>query len=159
MAITVVGSIAMDNVETPFNKMNNILGGSASFFSLASSFMTDTKIIGVVGSDFNKEYLDIFKDRAIDITGLSVEDGKTFHWEGRYDYDLSDPETLKTELGVFSSFKPVVPHSFKNDMLFLANIDPDIQLDVLSQMSSSKLIALDTMNFWIEGKKKGLLKL
>ncbi len=158
MAITVVGSIAMDNVETPFNKMNNILGGSASFFSLASSFMTDTKIIGVVGSDFNKEYLDIFKDRAIDITGLSVEDGKTFHWEGRYDYDLSDPETLKTELGVFSSFKPVVPHSFKNDMLFLANIDPDIQLDVLSQMSSSKLIALDTMNFWIEGKKERLIE-
>lgn len=158
MAITVVGSIAMDNVETPFNKTDNILGGSASFFSLASSFMTDARIIGVVGDDFNKEYLDIFKDRSIDITSLSIKAGKTFHWEGKYDYDLSDPETLKTELGVFASFKPVVPNNFKDDMLFLANIDPDIQLDVLSQMNSPKLVALDTMNFWIEGKKEQLIE-
>ena len=158
MAVTVVGSVALDNVETPFKKMNNILGGSASFFSLSSSFLTDVKIIGVIGDDFNQTYLDIFKDKSIDITGLKTEKGTTFHWEGRYGYDLSDPETLETNLGVFSSFKPVVPHSFKNDTLFLANIDPDIQFDVLSQMNSPKLIALDTMNFWIERKREKLIK-
>ena len=158
MAITVVGSIALDSVETPFSKMNNILGGSASFFSLASSFFTDVKIIGVVGNDFGKMHLNILKDRSIDITGIKMKEGTTFHWEGRYGYDLSDPETLKTELGVFSSFKPVVPHSFKNDALFLANIDPDIQLDVLNQMNSPKLIVLDTMNFWIERKREKLVK-
>ncbi len=158
MAITVIGSIAIDNIETPFNKTGDILGGSASYFSLASSFLTDVKIIGVVGGDFNKKHLKVFKDRSIDISGIKTEEGKTFHWAGRYGYDMSDPETLATELGVFSSFKPAVPHGSKNDMLFLANIDPDIQFNVLQQMGSPKLVALDTMNFWIEGKKEKLMK-
>ncbi|MHB1698055.1 MAG: PfkB family carbohydrate kinase [bacterium] len=158
MAITVIGSIAIDNIETPFKKTGDILGGSASFFSLASSFLTDIKIIGVVGSDFDRKHLNVFRDRRIDITGIKTEEGKTFHWAGRYGYDMSDPETLLTELGVFSSFKPVVPHGSKNDMLFLANIDPDIQYNVLKQMGSPELVALDTMNFWIDGKKEKLIK-
>lgn len=158
MAITVIGSIAIDNVETPFKKSGDILGGSASFFSLASSFLTDVKIIGVVGSDFNRKHLNVFKNRRIDITGIKTEKGKTFHWVGKYGYDMSDPETLLTELGVFSSFNPVIPHNSNDDMLFLANIDPDIQYNTLKQMDSPKLIALDTMNFWIEGKKEKLLK-
>lgn len=158
MAITVVGSIAMDNIETPFKKVVNILGGSASFFSIAASCLTDVRAIGVVGDDFNKEYIDLLKSKLINVSGIQSESGKTFHWEGRYGYDLSDPETLKTELGVFEHFKPVVPDEFKSDMLFLANIDPDIQLSVLGQMNSPKLVALDTMNFWIEGKREKLIK-
>ncbi len=158
MAITVVGSLAMDNIETPFRKAANILGGSASFFSIAASFLTDVRIIGVVGTDFDREYLDIFSKRGIDVSAVKMQEGQTFHWEGRYGYDLSDPETLDTRLGVFSGFRPVVPRRFKGDMLFLANIDPELQLNVLSQMDSPGLIALDTMNFWIEGKKAALLK-
>jgi len=158
VAITVVGSIAIDNVETPFNKTGDVLGGSASFFSLSSSFLTDVKIIGVVGSDFDRDHLNIFKDRQIDITGIKTEDGKTFHWAGRYGYDMSDPETIATELGVFASFKPDVQRGCEGDIFFLANIDPDIQLDVLNQANSPRLVALDTMNFWIDGKKEKLIE-
>lgn len=158
MAITVVGSIAIDNIETPFKKLVNVLGGSASFFSLSASFLTDVRIVGIVGTDFNQDYLKIFQEKSIDISQVKIKDGKTFHWEGRYNYDLSDPETIKTELGVFLDFKPVIPENFKKDMLFLANIDPDIQLNVLEQMDSPKLIALDTMNFWINHKKEKLIK-
>lgn len=158
MAITVVGSIAIDDIETPFNRVSNILGGSASFFSLAASLLTNVRIVGIVGTDFSQDYLEIFKKRSIDISEIKIKDGKTFHWEGKYDYNLSDPKTLHTELGVFLDFKPVIPENFKNDMLFLANIDPDIQLNVLKQMHSSKIIAVDTMNFWIEGKKEKLIK-
>ncbi len=158
MSITVVGSIAIDNVITPFDKKENILGGSASFFSLASSYLTDVRIIGVVGRDFDERFLNILNEKNVDISNIVVKDGRTFHWEGSYNYDLSDPVTLNTELGVFMDFKPSVPHLFKNDTLFLANIDPDIQLDVLKQMKAPKLIALDTMNFWIEKKKNRLIK-
>ena len=158
MAVTVIGSIAIDNIETPFDKTGDILGGSATYFSLAASFLTDVKIIGTVGNDFDRKHLNVFKDRSIDVKGIKTEEGKTFRWKGRYGYDMSDPETLMTELGVFSFFKPVVPHNSKNDMLFLANIDPDIQLDALKQMGAPRLTALDTMNFWIEGKKEKLMK-
>jgi sugar/nucleoside kinase (ribokinase family) len=158
MAITVIGSVAVDNIETPFEKKQNILGGSASFFSVASSYLTDVNIIAVVGNDFDDKYIDILKSKNINVDNIIKKHGKTFHWEGKYDYDMSDPQTLNTELGVFLDFKPSVPHIFKNDTLFLANIDPDIQLEVLEQMLSPKLIALDTMNFWIEKKKDKLLQ-
>ncbi len=158
MAVTVVGSVAIDDIETPFNKTGEVLGGSATYFSLAASFLTDVKIIGVVGSDFGRDYLKIFKDRSIDAKGIKIENGKTFKWKGRYGYDMSDPETIATELGVFSSFKPKIPHNSKTDMLFLANIDPDIQFDALKQMDAPRLTALDTMNFWIKGKKEKLYK-
>jgi sugar/nucleoside kinase (ribokinase family) len=158
MAITVVGSIAIDNIETPFNKVSNVLGGSVSFFSLAACFLTEVRIIGVVGSDFSQNYFEVFKKKSIDISQIKIKEGKTFHWEGKYDYNLSDPKTLNTELGVFSDFQPIIPENFKNDILFLANIDPDIQLNILKQMNSSRLIVLDTMNFWIESKKEKLLK-
>ena len=157
MAITVIGSIAIDDIETPFEKTGDILGGSATYFSMAASFLTDVKIIGTVGNDFDKKHLNVFKNRAIDIKNIKTEDGKTFRWKGRYGYDMSDPETIMTELGVFSSFKPVVPHDSKNDMIFLANIDPEIQFNALKQMNSPKLSALDTMNFWIDGKKEKLI--
>ena len=158
MAITVIGSVAIDSIETPFEKKQNILGGSASFFSVASSYLTDVNVIAVVGSDFDDKYIDILKSKNINVDNIIKKHGKTFHWEGKYDYDMSDPQTLNTELGVFLDFKPSVPHIFKNDTLFLANIDPDIQLEVLEQMLSPKLIALDTMNFWIEKKKDKLLQ-
>ncbi len=157
MAITVIGSIAIDDIETPFEKTGDILGGSATYFSMAASFLTDVKIIGTIGNDFDKKHLKVFKDRSIDIKNIKTENGKTFRWKGRYGYDLSDPETIMTELGVFSSFKPIVPHDSKNDMLFLANIDPEIQMDALKQMNSPKLSVLDTMNFWINGKKEKLI--
>ncbi len=157
MAITVIGSIAIDNVETPFEKTGDVLGGSATYFSMAASFLSDVKIVGTVGKDFDKKHLNIFKNRSIDIKNIKTEEGKTFRWKGRYGYDMSDPQTIMTELGVFSSFKPVVPHNSKNDMLFLANIDPEIQFDALKQMNSPKLTALDTMNFWIDGKKEKLI--
>ncbi len=154
MAITVVGSIALDSIETPFEKKQNILGGSASFFSISSSYLTDVNVIAVVGNDFDDKYIDLLKIKNINVDNIIKKHGKTFHWAGKYDYDMSDPQTLNTELGVFLDFKPFVPHIFKNDALFLANIDPDIQLEVLEQMPSPKLIALDTMNFWIEKKEK-----
>ncbi len=158
MAITAVGSIALDSIETPFEKKQNILGGSASFFSVASSYLTDVNVIAVVGNDFADKYIDLLKSKNINVDNIIKKHGKTFHWEGKYDYDMSDPQTLNTELGVFLDFKPSVPHIFKNDTLFLANIDPDIQLGILEQMLSPKLIALDTMNFWIEKKKNKLLE-
>ena len=158
MAITVVGSIALDSIETPFEKKQNILGGSASFFSVASSYLTDVNVIAVVGNDFDDKYIDLLKSKSINVDNIIKKHGKTFHWEGKYDYDMSDPQTLNTELGVFLDFKPSVPHIFKNDALFLANIDPDIQLEVLEQMLSPKLIVLDTMNFWIEKRKNKLLE-
>lgn len=158
MAITVVGSIAIDDIETPFDKKQRILGGSASFFSIAASYLADVRIIGIVGKDFDKKFLDILRSKEVDTSSIIMKEGKSFHWEGRYGYDMSDPVTLNTELGVFMDFKPVVNHSFENDALFLANIDPDIQLDVLNQMQSPKVVALDTMNFWIEKKRDKLIK-
>lgn len=158
MAITVVGSVALDNIETPFHKTGDIMGGSASYFSMASSFFTGVNIIATVGTDFDAKRLDVFKGLPIDTAGIKVEKGKTFRWVGRYGYDMADPETISTELGVFSSFKPVVPEKSKNDVVFLANIDPEIQLDVLEQFESPRLVALDTMNFWINGKRQKLEK-
>lgn len=158
MSVLVVGSVALDTVETPFGKVENVLGGSASYFSIAASMFTDVHVVASVGSDFPDEHIDLLKSKNVDLTGLSREkDGQTFRWEGKYGYDLGDPDTLGTHLNVLETFDPVIPDEYKDiDFVFLANIDPEVQLKVLEQVNSPKLVACDTMNFWIEGKLEQL---
>ncbi len=159
--ILAVGSVALDTVETPFGKVVDALGGSASFFSASARFFVPVSIVAVVGSDFPKKHLTLFKKLGIDAKGLqTVEGGRTFRWSGRYSYDLNNPKTLKTELNVFENFRPVLtPEESRKKYIFLANIDPEIQRSVLKQAKNPSLIACDTMNFWIASKKPTLLKL
>jgi len=153
MSLLVVGSVAFDSVETPFGKAEEVLGGSATYFSTAASFFTDVKLVAVVGEDFPVEHVDFLKSREIDVNGLQKASGKTFRWKGRYDFDLNQAHTLDTQLNVFASFKPQIPEGYKDaEYVFLANIDPVLQLEVLKQVKKPKLVACDTMNFWIEGK-------
>jgi len=153
MKLLVVGSMALDTIETPFGKEENILGGSASYCSLAANMFTDVGIVAVVGEDFPEAHVNLFKSKGIELEGLVREEGETFKWEGKYGYDLGDPETLGTYLNVFENFNPVIPQSYRDtDYVFLANIDPELQLSVLKQVNSPKLVACDTMNFWIDNK-------
>ncbi len=157
MKLLVVGSVALDAVETPFGKEESILGGSASYFSLAASAFTKAGVVAVVGRDFPDKYLELFKSKGIGLEGVAKASGETFRWEGRYGYDLGDPETLGTYLNVFQDFDPVIPESYRNaEYVFLANIDPELQLNVLKQIDSPKLVACDTMNYWIENKPNEL---
>ncbi|MDD5773741.1 MAG: PfkB family carbohydrate kinase [bacterium] len=159
MSILVVGSVAMDTIETPFGKVTNALGGSAVYSSYSASFFSTVKLVAVVGSDFPEKYKNILKERKIDLQGLQEEEGKTFHWEGFYDFDLNTAHTINTELNVFENFEPVIPDSFKNTpYVFLANIDPELQLKVLNSIKHPKLVVCDTMNFWIEKKRDALLE-
>lgn len=159
MALLVVGSVALDTVETPFGQVSEVLGGSATYFSLSASFFTSVKLVAVVGQDFPKEHTEFLKSRGVDTDGLEVATGETFRWRGRYGFDLNDAETIETRLNVFSSFDPKLPPPYRRTRyLFLANIDPDLQLKVLSQVKSPKLVALDTMNFWIAKKRESLKK-
>lgn len=154
--LLIVGSLAYDSIETPFGKINKTLGGSASYFSLASSFFAHPQIIGVVGQDFKSTDFKTLSKIA-DTTGITKANGKTFHWAGRYHFDLNTRDTLKTELGVFENFKPELSEKHKNsDYIFLGNIHPKLQLDVLKQISKPKFIGLDTMNFWIGNALKDL---
>ncbi|NQT95566.1 MAG: sugar kinase [Candidatus Omnitrophica bacterium] len=158
MGITVVGSVAIDNVITPFGKNFNAPGGSATYFSLSASYFTKVRLIAVVGKDFPKKYITLLKKKSINVDGLEVKKGKTFRWKGRYGWDLDNAETLATHLNLFKDFKPVLSDQQKREnILFLANIDPELQLDVIKQ-SRSRIIAADTMNFWIGHKKKKLLE-
>lgn len=160
MSVLVVGSVAMDSVETPFGKHDNLLGGSATYFSIASSYFTDVKLVGVVGKDFPRKYIKLLQRYGVDTKGLQIKPGKTFHWKGRYEYDMNVAKTIATHLNVFQEFKPEVPREWRNTRnIFLANIDPDLQQSVLSQVRSPRFIACDSMNFWIENKKKSLTKL
>jgi len=158
--ITVVGSVALDTIKTPFGKIDDALGGSATHFSTAASFFTPINLVGVVGSDFPSEHLDFLSSRNVDISGLEINpEGETFRWEGYYEFDLNTAHTLDTKLNVLSTFEPKIPHDFKNsECVFLANIDPDLQMQVLDQVFSPKLVVLDTMNFWIEHKKDELIQ-
>ena len=159
MTLLVVGSVAFDSVETPFGRREKVLGGSANYFSMAASLLTGVQLVGVVGEDFPQEHLDYLTTRKVDTSGVERVDGKTFHWSGRYSYNLNEAETLDTQLNVFATFKPQLPAAFrKPDNLFLANIDPELQSLVLDQVERPKLVALDTMNFWISGKREALLK-
>ena len=159
MSILVVGSVALDSIETPFGKKEEILGGSATFFSISASFFDKVNIIATVGEDFPKKYLQLLRNRGIGTGGIAVNKGKTFRWEGRYEYDMNVAHTLATHLNVFQNFAPEIPHSLKNsNVLFLANIDPDLQDSVLRQVNRPKLIACDSMNHWITSKKRSLEK-
>lgn len=160
MSILVVGSVAFDSVETPFGKADDVLGGSATYFSTAASYFSDVKLVAVVGEDFPDEHVDFLKNKGVDVNGLQRTAGKTFRWQGRYDYDLNEAHTLATHLNVFERFKPEIPATHrKSPYVFLANIDPDIQWNVLEQVEKPKFVACDTMNFWIEGKPDALKRL
>ncbi len=157
--VLVVGSVALDGIETPFGRRNSSLGGSAVYFSWACSLFAPVSVVGVVGEDFPKSYISDMDKRGIDTASLEIAQGRTFRWEGKYEYDLNVAHTLKTELNVFQDFKPKLTQIQKNaEYLFLANIDPELQLEVVNEMNSPRIIALDTMNFWIENKRKELLQ-
>ena len=159
MSILVVGSVAYDTVETPFGRAERVLGGSASFFSLAASFFTPVNLVGVVGQDFGEEQLRAFAGRPIDLEGLEHMEGKTFHWQGRYSWDLNSRDTICTDLNVFEFFKPKIPARYRgSEVVFLGNIDPVLQREVLEQVSAPRIVACDTMNFWIKGKAEELKK-
>lgn len=160
MGILVVGSVAYDDLETPFGKRDRILGGAATHFSASASFFTPVQLVGVVGSDFDEREIAFLRGRGVDFSGLRIEpEGKTFHWKGRYGFDLNEAETLETHLNVFAGFNPKLPPSFQGTpCVFLANIDPELQLKVLEQTASPRLVAMDTMNFWISGKPDALKK-
>lgn len=156
--ILIIGTVALDTIETPFGKVERALGGSATYASFAASFFSKPALISVVGDDFPEEYLELMKKRGIDLEGLKVR-GKTFHWDGLYEYDMNEAKTKKTELNSLEHFKVEVPENYKDiKYVFLANIDPDLQLETLRQMHKPDFVVLDTMNFWINNKKKSLLE-
>lgn len=157
MGIVVVGTVAFDTVETPFGKGENVLGGSATYFSTSASFFSDVSLVAVVGEDFPEEHVSFLKSREIDLQGLQRIPGKTFHWSGKYGYDLNEAQTLDTQLNVLLDFKPELPADYRTtDVLFLANIDPELQLQVLDQVENPRLTACDSMNFWISSKPEAL---
>ena len=158
--LVVVGSVALDSVQTPFGKVAEALGGSATYFSYAASFFTQVRVVAAVGEDFPHEHLELLRKRSVDIEALEVRPGqKTFRWTGEYGFDLNEAKTLDVQLNAFEDFKPALGPSHRAaPFLFLANIDPDLQLQVRRQMTSPMLTALDTMNFWIDGKRDALLR-
>ena len=160
MSLLVVGSVAFDEVETPFGKREKMLGGSASHFSISASYFTDVRVVGVVGGDFSSKDGDIFKEHNIDTTDLErIADGKTFRWRGRYDFDLNTAHTLDTQLNVFADFKPKLSEaSKKSRLVFLGNIQPELQREVREQVKGAELVALDTMNLWIDIARDALLE-
>jgi sugar/nucleoside kinase (ribokinase family) len=160
MSLLVVGSVAFDAVETPFGKCEKMLGGSASHFSISASYFTDVRIVGVVGGDFDMTDQEVFDAHGVDTSDLEhVADGKTFRWFGRYDYDLNVAHTLDTQLNVFADFQPKLSERSKNSRLvFLGNIQPDLQRGVREQIPNAELVALDTMNLWIETARESLMQ-
>ncbi len=159
MAITVVGSVAYDTIETPAGKRERCLGGAATYFSLAASFFTDVRVIAVVGEDFGKRQEAVFEARKIDTRGIEHTAGKSFFWEGSYLENLNEAKTHNTELNVFASFEPKIPEAYADsEFLFLANIDPVLQRRVREAMPDVKLVAGDTMNYWIKDHRAALLE-
>jgi sugar/nucleoside kinase (ribokinase family) len=159
MSLVIVGSLAFDTIETPEERKEKIVGGSCTYCSLAASYFTKPKIVGVVGEDFPQEAIDLFKKRKIDIQGLEFAKGKTFHWEGLYGHDPNQRTTMKLELNVFADFKPQLPPSFLGaDFVFLANIHPELQEDIRVQFNNPKWMAMDTITHWIENNKESLLR-
>ena len=160
MSVLVVGSVALDSVETPFGKADQVIGGSGVFFSASATHLSPVQLVGVVGDDYPMAQLEPLKTRGVDMAGLEQAKGESFRWRGRYRHDLNSAETLETRLGVFSHFSPKIPPQFKSaPFVFLANIDPRLQLDVLRQVNKPKLVACDTMNFWIESRRPDILEL
>ena len=160
MSLLVVGSIALDSVITPFGETADALGGAAVFFSMAGAVLHPVQVVGVVGSDFPEAHLQKLAARGVDLAGVERQPGESFRWKARYSYDLNSRETLETRLGVFAQFQPRIPEKFRDaKYVFLGNIDPELQLNVLDQVKQPKLVACDTMNYWIQGKKDLLLEL
>jgi len=162
MTLLVVGSIALDSVRTPFGQTADALGGSAVFFSVAGAILHRVQVVGVIGSDYPKAELQRLAKMGcgIDLAGVSEAQGESFRWKGKYSYDLQNRETLDTRLGVFADFHPKIPDAFRAARyVFLGNIDPELQLDVLDQVREPKLVACDTMNYWIHSKRDVLLEL
>ena len=157
--LLVVGSVALDTVKTPFGEETDVLGGSATYFSTAASFFTSVALIAVVGDDFPPRHVTFLKSRGIDLAGLEQRPGATFRWKGEYTHQLNEAHTLDTQLNVFETFRPKIPKAYRSpDVLFLGNIDPELQLDVLQKVELPALVACDTMNFWIHGKRDALWK-
>jgi sugar/nucleoside kinase (ribokinase family) len=160
MSLLVVGSVALDSVETPFGRTENAVGGSAVFFGVAGSLLYPVQMVGVVGRDYPMAELKRLAERGLDLRGVTVADGESFRWAGKYGFDLSTRDTLETRLGVFANFRPVIPEPFRDaEYVFLGNIDPELQLEVLEQVRKPKVVACDTMNYWIQGKRTALMKL
>jgi len=161
MSVLVVGSVAYDGIESPFGKVDRILGGSATYISLAASYFTNpVQLVGVVGKDFADEDINLLKSKNVDLDGLQIDNsGKTFFWQGKYHYDLNQRDTLDTQLNVFEKFDPVIPDAYKSsEYLSLGNIEPSLQGRVLEQVENPKFTVMDTMNFWIEGARKTLVE-
>ena len=159
MALLAVGSVALDSLETPFGAREEVLGGSASYFSTCASFFGPTRVVAVVGDDFPEEHLRFLASRGIDLDGLVRQPGRTFRWKGRYEFDLNTAHTLDTQLNVFAEFRPELPSHYRDsEFVFLGNIDPDLQRDVLDQVRGPRFVACDTMNFWIASKRQSLLE-
>ncbi len=160
MNLPIIGSVAFDSITTPFGKIENALGGAATYSSLAASYFAEPGIVGVVGDDFSEEDLALFKKRNIDVSGLEKTSGKTFRWGGEYNFDLNSRTTLFTELNVFENFSPKLPDSYKRaEYVFLGNIHPLLQQQVLNQLANPKVVAFDTMNYWIEKTPQELLNI
>lgn len=151
MSILAVGSIAFDTIKTPFGEATDIVGGSLTYFAVAASYFTDVNLVAVVGKDFNEQHMQVFAGRRIDLQGLEHANGKTFRWGGEYSHNLNSRDTLFTELNVFENFQPRLPESYKQaDIIFLGNMHPSLQLSVLEQVTSKRLVGMDSMNLWID---------
>jgi sugar/nucleoside kinase (ribokinase family) len=158
LPILVVGSVALDTITTPHGQVRDVLGGSAAYFSLVASLLAPVRVVAVVGEDFPERYREALGRRDVDLSGLVTQPGKTFRWEGIYEADLVRRRTIRTDLNVFETFRPTIPSSFAaTPVVFLANIDPDLQASVLDQMESPRWVFLDTMNFWLHGAKRDSL--
>ncbi len=155
--IVTVGSVAFDSVKTPFGEASRVVGGAATYFSVAASFFTDVRLVAVVGDDFTEEEMRVFAGRRIDLAGLQRVPGETFRWKGEYGFDLSTRETTYTRLNVFDRFRPVLPDPYRSTpFVFLANIHPALQAEVLTQVDGPRFVAADTMNYWIDGTPEEL---
>lgn len=160
MSLVVVGSVALDSIFTPFGETADALGGSAVYFSVAGALLHPVQVVGVVGSDYPVAELDRLAARGIDWSGVERVEGESFRWKGKYSYDLQSRETLETRLGVFASFEPKLPETMRSaEFVFLGNIDPELQLSVLEQIRQPRLVACDTMNYWIQSKKSAIMQL
>ncbi|MBY0371536.1 sugar kinase [bacterium] len=158
-SIVAIGSMAFDTIETPFGRVSKALGGSANYFSLSASHFAPVKVVSVVGEDYPKEHLALLQKKGVDTKGIKIEQGRTFHWAGKYSYDLNEATTLQTELNVFQNFEPQLPPDYTDsEFVFLGNIVPALQMKVLDQVKNPKFIAIDTMNFWIESSRDALVK-
>lgn len=159
MSVLVVGSVAYDSVETPYAKIDEALGGSATFFSSVASFFAPVNLVAVVGNDFRHDDIQFLREKGVDLDGLQTEPGETFRWKGKYLKNMNDRETIYTHLNVFEKFNPVLPEKYKDsEFVFLANIGPELQYNVIEQVKQPKFVAMDTMNFWITGEPDALKK-